>query len=64
MCAEHKLYLLRRTNVRSTEKKALNRVLLAFGKMPKLTDTDTLTLYDEGNKRSAAYERLTHDFYL
>lgn len=65
LCAEHKLYLLRRTNVRSTEKKAFNRVLLAFGKTrAKETETDTLTLYDEGNKRSAAYERLTHDFYL
>lgn len=63
-CAEHKLYLSRRTDVKSTEKKCFNRTLLEFGKMPKATETSTLTLYDEGNKRSAEYESLTKDFYL
>lgn len=64
LCAEHNLYLVRRTNIRATEKKDFNRVLLEFSRKIAATETDTLTLYDDKNNRSDEYDKLTCEFYL
>ena len=64
LCATEKLYLTRRTDVRTTERKAFKRTLLEFQKTIKTTSTTTLTLLDTQNHRSVQYTELTKDFYL
>ena len=63
-CVVNRLYLTRRVNIRSTEKKPFNRVMLEFSTSIQPSDTSTLTLYDANNKRSSDYSQLTQDFYL
>ncbi len=64
ICLMNKLCLTRRLNVRSTERKPFNRVLLEFSTSIQPSETRTLTLYDANNKRSPEYTQLTIDFYL
>lgn len=64
LCAERKLYLCRRTDVRAKENKAWNRTLLEFGLKARETEADMLTLHDNEGNRSEAYSLLTRDFYL
>lgn len=63
-CALHGLYLLRRTDVRSTERKPFKRSLLEFGRHAAAADASVLTLYSAGCQRSDEYAELTQDFYL
>ena len=63
-CVANRLYLTRRVNIRSTEKKPFNRVMLEFSTSIQPSDTSTLTLYDANYKRSSDYSQLTQDFYL
>lgn len=63
-CALHGLYLLRRTDVRSTERKPFKRSLLEFGRHAAASDASVLTLYSAGCQRSDEYAELTRDFYL
>ena len=63
-CALHGLYLLRRTDVRSTERKPFKRSLLEFGRHAAASDANVLTLYSAGCQRSDEYAELTQDFYL
>ncbi len=58
------LYLLRRTDVRTTPKKAAKRTLLEFGRKPQPTEQTPLMLCDEKGERSLEYKILTEDFYL
>ena len=64
ICVASRLYLTRRLNIRSTEKKPFNRVLLEFSTKMQPSATNTLTLYDVQNNRSPEYKQLTQDFYL
>lgn len=64
LCALHGLYLLRRTDVRSTERKPFKRSLLEFGRHAAASDASVLTLYSAGCQRSDEYAELTQDFYL
>ena len=64
MCALNKLYLQRRLDVRSSERKPYKRTLLEFCKTIRPVEADTLTLQDAQNNRTANYTRLTQDFYL
>ncbi len=64
LCTKNRLHLLRRMDVKSTEKKDIKRSLLEFGKQSKPTQTATITLYAEGGLRSAEYAKLTKEFYL
>jgi tRNA1Val (adenine37-N6)-methyltransferase len=64
ICVANRLYLTRRLNIRSTERKPFNRVLLEFSMKIQPSETNTLTLYDANNNRSPEYAQLTQDFYL
>ena len=64
LCVASRLYLTRRLNIRSTERKPFNRVLLEFSTKMLPSETSTLTLYDVNNNRSSEYTHLTQDFYL
>jgi tRNA1Val (adenine37-N6)-methyltransferase len=64
ICVANRLYLTRRLNIRSTERKNFNRVLLEFSTSIQPAETNTLTLYDANNNRSPEYAQLTKDFYL
>ncbi|MBR2153568.1 MAG: methyltransferase [Bacteroidaceae bacterium] len=61
--ATHHLYLSRRTDVKTTPRKAAKRTLLEF--TPNITNTDysTLTLQNEHQQRTSEYRALTQDFY-
>ena len=64
ICAFNKLYLHRRLDVRSSERKPFKRTLLEFGKTLFPAQTDTLTLQDTHNSRTAEYAQLTDAFYI
>lgn len=64
LCAMNQLYLSRRTDVRSSERKPLKRTLLEFCRHTQPTITDTLTLCDPSGNRTLQYQQLTDDFYL
>ena len=65
LCATRSLYLRERIDVRSNSYKPPIRAMLAFTKGAlKESTTRTLTLYDQGNLRSAQYNEFTEDFYL
>ncbi len=64
ICVANRLYLTRRLNIRSTERKTFNRVMLEFSTSIQPAETSTLTLYDTNNHRSPEYAQLTKDFYL
>ena len=64
ICASHKLYLKRRMDVRSSEKKAFKRTLLEFSKTASSTLTTALTLNAFDGSRTKEYTQLTKDFYL
>lgn len=64
ICVANRLYLTRRVNIRSTERKPYNRVLMEFSTSIHPTETKALTLYDANNHRSPEYAQLTNDFYL
>lgn len=64
MCAQHRLFLQRRLDVKSSERKPYKRSLLTFGHSIKEAEYDTLQLYSSGNNRSEDYAQLTQDFYL
>lgn len=64
LCAANGLYLTRRTDVRSTERKSFNRTLLEFGKSILPSTTNTLTLHDAQNQRTPEYKKLTEAFYI
>ena len=64
ICVANRLYLTRRVNIRSTERKNFNRVLLEFSTSIQPAETSTLTLYDANNNRSPEYTQLTQAFYL
>lgn len=64
LCATEKLYLTRRTDVRTREKKAFKRTLLEFQKEIRSASSTTLTLLDTLNNRTVQYTELTKDFYL
>lgn len=63
-CALHLLYLTRRTDVRSNERKPFKRTLLEFGRSIHPVEACTMILYDAENQRTAAYTELTKDFYI
>jgi len=60
----NRLYLRRRCDIKTTEKKAPKRALLEFGRECRPTLTTTMTLQDGDGKRSKEYENLVRDFYL
>ena len=64
ICASHKLYLKRRMDVRSSEKKAFKRTLLEFSKTASSTLATALTLNAFDGSRTNEYTQLTKDFYL
>lgn len=64
LCAQKQLYLTRRTDIRSTERKPFKRTLLEFSTHIHSTTVDTLTLYNPQNQRTHDYANLTKDFYL
>jgi len=64
LCAQNRLYLHQRLDVRSTLQKAFIRSLLAFTDSPQPSQTSTLTLYDETNNRTQEYTQLTQHFYI
>lgn len=64
LCAFNKLYLQRRLDVRSSERKPFKRVLLEFCKAIRPVETATLTLQDADNNRTTDYTALTQAFYL
>ena len=63
-CAFHQLYLMRRTDVRSSERKPFKRTLLEFGRNIRPVDASTMTLHNTENQRTAEYAELTKEFYL
>lgn len=62
--ATHHLYLSKRTDVKTTPRKAPKRTLLEF--TPYITETaySTLTLQDEQQQKTSEYTALTQEFYL
>lgn len=64
ICLENRLYLTRRVNIRSTERKPFIRVLLEFSTSIQPSETSILTLYDTQQQRTVEYQELTNDFYL
>lgn len=64
ICVGNRLYLTRRTNIRSTERKPFNRAMLEFSTSIQPTENLTLTLYDTNRQRTTEYKELTQDFYL
>ena len=64
LCAINRLYLTRRTDVRSSLRKPFKRTLLEFGKTILPVDATTLTLHDEHGQRTPDYTQLTAPFYL
>lgn len=64
LCALNKLYLQRRLDVRSSERKPFKRVLLEFCKAIRPVKTDALTLQNADNNRTTGYTTLTQAFYL
>lgn len=64
LCAFNKLYLKRRTDVRSSDRKPFKRTLLEFGKSIQASEMSTLTLQDAPNQRSPEYHELTKNFYI
>jgi tRNA1Val (adenine37-N6)-methyltransferase len=64
ICVANRLYLTRRVNIRSTERKSFNRVMLEFCTSIQPSETSTLTLYDAQQHRTVEYQELTNDFYL
>ena len=64
LAAAEKLFLAHVTRVYSKESKPARRVLLCFAKGMSGLVEDTLVLEDEIGGRSAAYSKLTKDFYL
>lgn len=64
LCALHQLYLRRRTDVRSSEKKPFKRSLLEFSRNIQTAETSTLTLQDSLNQRTPEYNELTEAFYI
>ena len=64
LCAQNGLYLTRRMDIRSTEKKPFKRTLLEFSTSIQSTVTSILTLYDQQQNRTYEYAELTSEFYL
>ena len=64
ICVGNRLYLTRRMNIRSTERKPFNRAMLEFSTSIQPTENLTLTLYDTNRQRTTEYKELTQDFYL
>ena len=64
ICVANRLYLTRRMNIRSTERKPFNRVMLEFCTSIQPTENLTLTLYDTDRQRTTEYKELTPNFYL
>ncbi|MCF0197173.1 MAG: methyltransferase [Bacteroidaceae bacterium] len=65
LCTFRGLYLARRTDVRTTSRKAPKRALLTFSRQLCHAPLATaLTLMDPDGSRSEAYQRLTSTFYL
>ena len=62
--AAHGLYLYRRCDVRSTERKPPVRTLLELGRHGGDTQTDLLTIHAHGGGLSPEMKQLTEDFYL
>lgn len=58
------LYLRRRTDVKTTPKKAAIRVLLEFSRRTEPATRNELLLRDETGEWSKEYKLLTQDFYL
>ena len=58
------LFLARRTEVKTTPRKAAKRTLLEFTKTITNCETTTLTLRDGENQMSPTYRALTEAFYL
>jgi len=58
------LYLIRRCDFRTRLHKPVERVLMEFSFQQIQTVTEELCLYQQGEEWSAAYKKLTGDFYL
>lgn len=58
------LYLVRRTDIRTTERKCPKRTLLEFGLNITDAQHDTLILSDATGQRTIQYSELTREFYL
>lgn len=63
-CSLNKLYLWRRTDVKTTPKKMAKRTILQFTNKMVESHTETLMLNDESGKRSVQYQKISKDFYL
>lgn len=57
-------YLIRRCDFRTRTHKPVERVLMEFSFQQIQTVTEELCLYQQGEEWSAAYKKLTGDFYL
>lgn len=65
LAREHGLFLIRKTEVRPNAKKAVNRVLMEFGKIEAASVSDCLSVYAlNGSEYSDEFIQLTKDFYL
>lgn len=65
LARSNNLFLIRKTEIKPTSRKEVNRVLLEFGKRRKVLKTDVLTIYaDTGNGYSKEFKQLTEAFYL
>lgn len=60
---KNNLYLLRKTEISPNENKAVNRLMLEWGKKESPLKPDKLIIYEDGFF-SEAYRALTKDFYL
>ena len=58
------LFLTRRTDVKTTPRKAAKRTLLEFSRKPVPCEATTLTLRDADNQMNPEYRELTEGFYL
>lgn len=58
------LFIIRKTEVKPTEQKVANRVLLEFSKQQTALIIESLIIYDENRDYTEAYKKQTKDFYL
>ena len=64
LAEENKLHCSRMLRIRPHPNKAFNRLLIAFTKRPRETDTQNLSIRTEQGQYSPEYSQLTQEFYL
>ncbi|HEX6226046.1 MAG TPA: methyltransferase [Chryseolinea sp.] len=64
LCRQNELFCARQYSFRTRPEKAIERWLLEFGKYQVPTEAGEIVLYDEAERWSDGYKKLTVDFYL